>query len=112
MVNHRIAARWFTMSRPEVTSKKQQQTDNSDSIPFAERVFTSKQTQEILAEGKTKFFEESLPKLDAYLDGNKLKITGRSIQALIASRLKGGRQPRPVPQLRKSKPQIGPRAEA
>jgi hypothetical protein len=99
------------MARPEVTGKKQQQTDNSDSIPFAERVFTSKQTQEILAEGKTKFFEESLPKLDAYLDGNKLKITGRSIQALIASRLKGGRLPRPVPQLRKSKPHE-PRAEA
>src|SRR6516225_4811678 len=99
------------MARPEVTGKKQQQTDNSDSIPFAERVFTSKQTQEILAEGKTKFFEESLPKLDAYLDGNKLKITGKSIQALIASRLKGGRQPRPVPQLQKSKPHE-PRAEA
>ena len=87
------------MARPEVTGKKLQQTDNSDySIPFSERVFTSKQTREALAEGKTKFFQESLPKLEAYLDGNKLKITGKSIQALIASRLKGGRQPRPVPQ--------------
>jgi len=90
MVNHRIAARWFTMSRPE------------DNLPFAERLFTSRQTREILAEGKTKFFEESLPNLEAFLDGNKLKITGRSIQALIASRLKGGRQFRPIPQLRKA----------
>src|SRR6516225_5492367 len=81
------------MARGEVTGKKQQQTE-TDNLPFAECVFTSKQTQKILAEGKTKFFEESLPKLDAYLDGNKLKITGKSIQALIASRLKGGRQPR------------------
>jgi hypothetical protein len=72
-------------------------TDNSDSIPFSERVFTSKQTREILAEGKTTFFEKSLPNLDAYLDGNKLKITGKSIQALIASRVKGGRKPRPTP---------------
>ena len=71
---------------------------NSDNLPFAERLFTAKQTREILAEGKTTFFEKSLPNLDAYLDGNKLKITGKSIQALIASRLKGGRQPRPVPQ--------------
>ena len=86
------------MARPEVTGKKLQHTDNSDSIPFSERVFTSKQTRGILAEGKTTFFEKSLPNLDAYLDGNKLKITGKSIQALIASRLKGGRQPRPVPQ--------------
>jgi hypothetical protein len=86
------------MARGEVTGKKLQQTDISDSIPFSERVFTSRQAREILAEGKTKFFQESLPKLEAYLDGNKLKITGKSIQALIASRLKGGRQPRPVPQ--------------
>jgi len=56
-----------------------------------------RQAREILAEGKTKFFQESLPKLEAFLDGNKLKITGRSIQALIASRVKGGRKPRPTP---------------
>jgi hypothetical protein len=85
------------MARPEVTAKKQQQTE-TDNLPFAERVFTSRQTQKILAEGKTTFFGKSLPNLDAYLDGNKLKITGRSIQALIESRLKGGRQPRPMPQ--------------
>ena len=48
---------------------------NSD-LPFAERLFTSRQAREILAEGKTTFFEKSLPKLDAFLDGNKLKITG------------------------------------
>jgi hypothetical protein len=72
---------------------------NSD-LPFAERLFTAKQTRAILAEGKTKFFEDSLPHLEAFLDGNKLKITGKSIQALIASRLKGGRQPRPMPSRR------------
>jgi hypothetical protein len=74
---------------------------NSDNnLPFAERLFTSRQTQEILAEGKTKFFQESLPKLEAFLDGNKLKITGKSIQALIKSRVAGGRQPRPTPSRR------------
>jgi hypothetical protein len=51
----------------------------------------------VLSRGKTKFFEESLPKLDAFLDGNKLKITGKSIQALIASRVAGGRKPRSTP---------------
>jgi hypothetical protein len=70
---------------------------NSDNLPFAERLFTAKQTREILAEGKTKFFEDSLPHLEAFLDGNKLKITGKSIQALIASRVKGSRKPRPTP---------------
>jgi hypothetical protein len=72
--------------------------NSGSDLPFAERLFTSRQTQEILAEGKTKFFQESLPKLEAFLDGNKLKMTGRSIQALIASRVAGGRKPRPVPQ--------------
>jgi hypothetical protein len=76
---------------------------NAD-LPFAERLFTSKQAREILAEGKTTFFEKSLPKLDAFLDGNKLKITGKSIQALIASRVKGGRQPRPTPSRRVGEP--------
>ena len=89
MVNHHIATRWFTM-------------DNSDDLPFAERLFTSRQTQQILAEGKTKFFQESLPKLDAFLDGNKLKITGKSIQVLIEKRLAAPRVPRPMPQLRKA----------
>jgi hypothetical protein len=97
------------MARPEVTGKKQQQTE-TDNLPFAECVFTSKQTRKILGEGKTTFFEKSLPNLDAYLDGNKLKITGKSIQALIASRLAAGRQPRPMPQLRKSRTEIEPRA--
>jgi len=52
------------MARGEVTGKKcgpripdyQQQTDN---IPFDERLFTSKQTQEILAEGKTIFLKKA-----------------------------------------------------
>jgi hypothetical protein len=85
------------MARPEVTGKKLQHTNNSDSIPFSERVFTSKQTREILAEGKTTFYEKSLPELEYYLDGNKLKITGGSIQALIKKRLAAPRVPRRVP---------------
>jgi len=71
---------------------------------FAERLFTTKQAREILNEGKTTFFEKSLPKLDAFLDGNKLKITGKSIQALIKSRVAGGRQPRPTPSRRVGEP--------
>jgi len=72
------------MARPEVTGKKQQQTDN---IPFDERLFTSKQAMEILQDGKTKFFEEDRPELEGFLDGNKLKFTGRSIRALIQKKL-------------------------
>ena len=56
------------MAIGEVTGKKLQQTDN---LPFDQRLFTSKQVREILAEGKTKFFEDSLPELEAFLDGNK-----------------------------------------
>jgi hypothetical protein len=94
------------MARPEVTGQKLQQTDN---IPFDERLFTSKQAREILCEGKTKFFDESLPQLDFFLDGNRHKITGRSIQALIKKRLAVGRLRRSMPQgFRKSKDHIEP----
>jgi hypothetical protein len=96
------------MSRPEVTGKKQQQIDN---IPFDERLFTSRQAREILCEGKTKFFEESLPQLDFFLDGNKHKITGRSIRELKERRMAAGRVRRPTPQVRKFKAHIEPRAE-
>jgi len=100
------------MARGEVTGKKcgpggipgyRQQTDN---IPFQHRVFSSKQTQFILNVGKTKFFEEVLPKLKAYLDGNKLQITGQSILDYQEERVAEGRQPRPMPQLRKAKTQL------
>jgi hypothetical protein len=83
------------LARGEVTGKKpQQQTD----IPFKHRVFSSKQTQFILNVKKTKFFQEVLPKLKAYLDGNKLQITGQSILDYQETRLAEQRQPRPVPQ--------------
>jgi hypothetical protein len=68
------------MARPEVTGKKSgpgiipdywQQTDN---IPFDQRLFTSKQAMEILQDGKTKFYEQDLPELElkegVFLDGN------------------------------------------
>ena len=96
------------MARSEVTGKKLQQTDN---LPFDQRLFTSKQAREILAEGKTKFFEDSLPDLEAFLDGNKLKIIGRSIPELIERRLAVGRQPRAIPQLRKSRTEIAAQHE-
>ena len=58
-----------------------------DNIPFDERLFTSKQAMEILGDGKTKFFEEDRPQLKGFLDGNKLKFTGRSIRELIQKKL-------------------------
>jgi len=84
---------------------------SSDDLPFAERLFTSTQTRQILQDGKTKFFTQDLPELEAFLDGNKLKITGRSILALIRKRLAAGRQPRPIRQLRKSKIESQPSGE-
>ena len=105
------------MARPEVTGRKATQQHSSDipftksenlpfadssDIPFAERLFTSAQTQKILQEGKTKFFTKTLPELEYFLDGNKLKITGKSIQVLIEKRLAAPRVPRPMPQLRKA----------
>jgi len=101
------------MARPEVTGRKTTQQHSSDipfatsenlpfadssDIPFAERLFTSAQTQKILQDGKTKFYEQDLPELDYFLDGNKLKITGASILRLIKKRLAAPRVPRPVPQ--------------
>jgi hypothetical protein len=81
-----------------------------DNLPFDERLFTSKQTQQILAVGKTSFFK-ILPELEAFLDGNRLKITGRSILAYQERRLAAGRVRRSMPQMRKTKAQIEPRAE-
>ena len=83
----------------------------SSDIPFEHRVFSSKQTQLILNVGKTKFFEEVLPELKAYLDGNKLQITGRSILDYQEKRLAVERLKRPMPQFRKSRTEIEPRAE-
>ena len=87
------------MARPEVTGKQ------PDSLPFSERLFTSKQTQQLLAVGKTTFFK-ILPELEAFLDGNKLKITGRSILKYQERRLAKPRLPRPLPQFHKAKTQI------
>ena len=50
-------------------------------IPFEERGFTTRQTRQILAAGKTRFFEEILPELESYLEGTRRIITGRSILA-------------------------------
>jgi hypothetical protein len=60
-------------------------------------LFTSAQTRAILQDGKTKFFEQDLPELEYFLDGNKHKITGRSILALIEKRLAAARVARPTP---------------
>ena len=91
------------MARPEVTGKKQQQTDN---LLFGERLFTSKQTQQLLAVGKTTFFNKVLPELEAFLDGNKLKITGHSILRYQERRLAEPRLPRSLPQFHKARTEI------
>jgi hypothetical protein len=50
-------------------------------IPFDKRGFTTQQTRQILAVGKTRFFEEILPQLESYLEGTRRIVTGRSILA-------------------------------
>jgi len=92
------------MARPD-----QHQLNN---LFFGERLFTSKQAMEILGDGKTKFFAQDLPHLDAFLDGNKLKITGSSIQRLIEKRLAEPRRRRPTDQLHKAKTQLEESAAA
>jgi hypothetical protein len=54
---------------------------SNDQIPFDERGFTTKQTRQILAAGKTRFFEDILPELESYLEGTRRIVTGRSIRA-------------------------------
>jgi hypothetical protein len=68
----------------------------SDDLPFDERLFTAKQTRQILAIGKTTFFR-ILPELKSFLDGNRLKITGRSIREYREKRLAAPRVPRLTP---------------
>jgi hypothetical protein len=85
---------------------------NPDNLPFDERWFTTRQAREILQDGKTKFFTKVLPQLKSFLDGNKLKISGRSIREYQEGRLEQGRQVRPMPQLRKAKAQIESRPGA
>jgi hypothetical protein len=69
-------------------------------IPFAERLFTVRQTRQILGgTGKTRFFQDILPQLQSFLDGNKLLITGESIQRYRERRLSEPRRRRPTEQL-------------
>jgi hypothetical protein len=68
----------------------------SDDLPFDQRLFTAKQTRQILAVGKTTFFK-LLPELKSFLDGNRLKVTGRSIREYQEKRLAAPRVPRPTP---------------
>jgi hypothetical protein len=75
---------------------------HTSDLPFDERLFTSEQTQRLLAVGKTTFFDKVLPQLQAFLDGNKLKISGRSIREYQERRLAEPRQPRPTSQLHKT----------
>jgi hypothetical protein len=72
-------------------------------VPFAERDFTTSQTMQILAVGKTKFFEGVLPQLESYLDGSKRKITGRSIQKYRERRLAEPRKRNPADHLFKAR---------
>jgi hypothetical protein len=55
--------------------------------------------------GKSKGYEEILPQLESFLDGNCRQITVASIKAYVARKLAGGTTARkPVPDRRKRKP--------
>jgi len=56
-------------------------------VPFDECGFTTLQTRQLLAVGKTRFFEEVLPELESYLEGTRRVVTGRSIRAYRERRL-------------------------
>jgi hypothetical protein len=60
---------------------------SNDQIPFDERGFTTTHTRQILAAGKTRFFEDILPELESYLEGTRRIVTGRSIRAYRERRL-------------------------
>jgi hypothetical protein len=60
---------------------------SNDQVPFDERGFTIAQTRQILAVGKTRFFEHVLPDLESYLEGTRRIVTGRSIRAYRERRL-------------------------
>src|SRR5262249_48379396 len=66
-------------------------------IPFDGRGSTAKQTRQILAAGKTRFFENILPELESYLEGTRRIVTGRSIRAYRERRLAEPQQKRPTP---------------
>jgi hypothetical protein len=72
---------------------------SNDQVPFDERGFTTKQTRQILAAGKTRFFEDILPELESYLEGTRRIVTGRSIRAYRESRLAEPPRKRPVEHL-------------
>ena len=72
---------------------------SNDQIPFDERGFTTKQTRQILAAGKTRFFEDILPELESYLEGTRRIVTGRSIRAYRERRLAEPPRKRPVEHL-------------
>ena len=59
----------------------------NDQVPFDERGFSVAQTRQILAVGKTRFFEHILPDLESYLEGTRRIVTGRSIRAYRERRL-------------------------
>jgi hypothetical protein len=60
---------------------------SNDQVPFDERGFTIQQTRQILAVGKTRFFEHILPELQSYLEGTRRIVMGRSIRAYRERRL-------------------------
>jgi hypothetical protein len=72
-------------------------------VPFDECGFTTQQARQILAAGKTRFFEEILPELESYLEGTRRIITGRSIRAYRERKIAEPRQKLPTP---RRKPKI------
>jgi hypothetical protein len=56
-------------------------TAPTSAIPFEDCDYSVRETLRILAARPTTFWGKILPELESYLDGNRRKITGSSIQA-------------------------------
>jgi len=62
--------------------------------PVLPLVVSPAQAQQMLNCGSSYFYEELLPQLDSYLEGDRRKVTVQSIERLVAKRLaeSGGRK--------------------
>jgi hypothetical protein len=74
------------MSEP-IKAPTTRPTAPTSAIPFEDCDYSVRETLRILAARPTNFWANILPKLDSYLDGNRRKITGESIQRYRANKL-------------------------
>ena len=92
---------------PGVTGKAPIMSIGAIDIPFEQRDFSTAQCLQIFSCGKTTFFEEILPELEAeggvYYEGNRLKVNGRAILARRERKLRERRTRRQTPRNRKLK---------